>query len=124
MPLTLFDLQGKRALVTGGTQGIGAAISKGLGEAGAELIINARDRNKLDAYVYTLLASGITAHGVLFDITDSTAVQKAVAQMEEQIGPIDILVNNAGIIKRAPAEELSDDDWQAVLQTDLTAPFL
>jgi gluconate 5-dehydrogenase len=124
MPLTLFDLQGKRALVTGGTQGIGAAISKGLGEAGAELIINARDRNKLDAYVSTLLASGITAHGVLFDITDSAAVQKAVAQMEEQIGPIDILVNNAGIIKRAPAEELSDDDWQAVLQTDLTAPFL
>jgi gluconate 5-dehydrogenase len=124
MPLTLFDLQGKRALVTGGTQGIGAAISKGLGEAGAELIINARDRNKLDAYVSTLHASGIAAHGVLFDITDAAAVQQAIAHIEEQIGPIDILVNNAGIIKRAPAEELSDEDWQAVLQTDLTAPFL
>jgi gluconate 5-dehydrogenase len=124
MPLSLFDLQGKRALVTGGTQGIGAALSKGLGEAGAELIINARDISKLDAFVSAMQASGIKAHAALFDITDTAAVQEAVHRIEQTIGPIDILVNNAGIIKRAPAEELTEDDWQAVLQTDLTAPFL
>lgn len=124
MPLSLFDLQGKRALVTGGTQGIGAALSKGLGEAGAELIINARDSNKLNAFVSAMQSAGIKAHGALFDITRAAAVQEAVYHIEKNIGAIDILVNNAGIIKRAPAEEISEDDWQAVLETDLTAPFL
>src|ERR1044072_278324 len=123
MPSSLFNLQGKRALITGATQGIGAALSKGLGEAGAELIINARDRSKLDTYVSSLQASGMKVHGALFDITDAKAVQQSVAHIEQTIGPIDILVNNAGIIKRAPAEELSEEDWQSVLHTDLTAPF-
>lgn len=124
MSLSLFSLEGKRALVTGGTQGIGAAIAKGLGEAGALLIINARSQEKLDQSVWELRQSGIEASGALFDITNAERVQAAVAHIEDNIGPIDILVNNAGIIRRAPAEELEEEDWQAVIQTNLTAPFM
>lgn len=124
MSSLLFSLQGRRALVTGGTQGIGAALSKGLAAAGAELVVNARNPEKLGTFVESLRSSGITAHGALFDITDPAAINEAVTYIEETIGPIDILVNNAGIIRRAPAEHLSMEDWQEVLLTDLTAPFL
>jgi gluconate 5-dehydrogenase len=124
MSLSLFDLRGKRALVTGATQGIGAAIATALGAAGAELVINARNRDKLDAALEQLRSQGLEATGALFDITDGNAVQKAVAEIEQERGPIDILVNNAGIIKRAPAEALEEDDWNQVIQADLTAPFL
>lgn len=124
MSLSLFDLQGKRALITGGTQGIGAAIAKGLGKAGASIIINARSREKLDKGMQEMASSGIEASGFLFDITDAEQVKKAVLQIEKETGPIDILVNNAGIIKRAPAEELEEEDWQIVIQTNLTAPFM
>lgn len=122
--LSLFDLKNKRALITGGTQGIGMAIARGLGEAGATVIINARDQDKMEQAVIELCASGIDAKGSLFDITDIDQVRRAVQTVENDIGPVDILVNNAGIIKRAPAEELEEDDWNAVIETDLTAPFI
>lgn len=122
--LSLFDLRSKRALITGGTQGIGLAIARGLGEAGATIIINARSQDKMEKAVMELRASGIDAKGSLFDITSVDQVQGAVQAVEKDIGPIDILVNNAGIIKRAPAEELDEDDWDAVIRTDLTAPFI
>lgn len=124
MSLLLFDLTGKRALITGGTQGIGAALAAALGAAGASVVVNARNPEKLEAGVQQLRRQGIEATGALFDITDSSSVQAAVEQIEQDTGPIDILVNNAGIIKRAPAEEMAEDDWNLVIQTDLTAPFL
>lgn len=122
--LSLFNLQGKRALITGGTQGIGMAIARGLGEAGAIVMVNGRDQDKLEKAVLELCASGIEARSCLFDITSTVQVKEAVADIEKNIGQVDILVNNAGIIKRAPAEELDEDDWNAVIQTDLTAPFV
>jgi len=122
--LSLFDLSNKRALITGGTQGIGMAIARGLGEAGATVIVNARNHDKMQDAILELSASGIEAKGSLFDITEVDQVKRAVEVIENSIGPIDILVNNAGIIKRAPAEALEEDDWNTVIQTDLTAPFI
>lgn len=124
MSLSLFNLAGKRALITGGTQGIGAAIARGLGEAGATLMINARNQEKLDKCIQEHLAAGQEAKGYLFDITRAPSVKEAIDHIENTEGPIDILVNNAGIIRRAPAEELEEEDWNDVIQTNLTAPFL
>lgn len=124
MPKSLFNLQGKRVLITGGTQGIGAAIAKGLGEAGASLVINGRNPEKLAESLHRFRQAGIEASGSLFDITDAKRVKQAVDEIEETGGPIDILVNNAGIIKRAPAQDLEEDDWEDVIRTNLTAPFI
>jgi len=123
MSLSLFSLEGKRALITGGAQGIGATLAKGLALAGAHVVINARNPEKLDAALARLRNEGIPATGVLFDITDPGQVREAVERIGQQ-GAIDILINNAGIIRRAPAELLEEDDWETVIRTDLTAPFL
>jgi gluconate 5-dehydrogenase len=124
MSLSLFNLKGKRALITGGTQGIGFSIAKGLGKAGASLIINARSQEKLAHSIHELQSLGIEAEGALFDITNAQGVKEAIAHIEYNVGPIDILVNNAGVIKRAPAEDLDMEDWNTVIDTDLTAPFV
>lgn len=124
MSLSLFNLSSKRALITGGTQGIGFAIAKGLGEAGASLVINARNSEKLSQCIQELQALGIDAAGALFDVTNAESVKEAINHIETHIGPIDILVNNAGIIRRAPAEDLPEKDWNEVILTNLTAPFM
>ncbi len=124
MSIQLFDLTGKLALVTGCTQGIGLAIAKGLASVGAKLIINGRNELKVQQTVMELRENGVEAKGFPFDVTDDKQVRQAVADIESSIGPIDILVNNAGIIKRVPTEEMEESDWNAVIQTNLTAPFL
>lgn len=124
MSASLFSLKGKRALITGGAQGIGAGIAKGLGDAGAIILINARNPEKLDAGVRQLREAGIDAHGFLFDVTQAAQVQQSIARIEDESGPIEILINNAGIIRREPAENLREDDWNEVIRTNLTAPFL
>jgi len=124
MSLSLFSLKGKIALITGGSQGIGAAIAKGLGEAGATLVINARNQDKLDLIIKELTHQKMDVTGALFDITDTQAIKIAVDYIEKNIGPIHILVNNAGIIRRAPAEDMEEDDWNEVIKTNLTAPFI
>lgn len=120
----LFNLEGKVALVTGGSQGIGLAIAKGLGEAGARVVINGRNTDKLEQAVAELQSQGLDAAGFPFDVTDALQVEAAIRAMETAIGPVDILVNNAGIIRRMPAEDLEESDWNVVIQTNLTAPFL
>ena len=124
MSLSLFNLSGKRALITGGTQGIGFSIAKGLGLAGASLVINARNSEKLIQCIQELQSLKIEATGALFDVTNAESVKEAINHIETHIGPIDILVNNAGIIRRAPAEELPEEDWNEVILTNLTAPFM
>jgi len=124
MSLSRFDLLGKVALVTGGTQGIGYAIAKGLSESGAVVVINARNEEKLNHCIQQLRAAGIEAAGALFDVTNAENVKEAIEHIETAIGPIDILVNNAGIIKRAPAEDLPEADWNEVILTNLRAPFI
>ncbi|WP_282778368.1 gluconate 5-dehydrogenase [Phaeodactylibacter xiamenensis] len=121
----LFDLTGKVALITGGTHGLGMAMAMGLGQAGATLVINGHSsQEKIDKALEAYRAEGITAHGYLFDVTQETAVIDSVARIESEVGPIDILVNNAGIIKRIPLVEMSVEEWDQVIRTDLTGVFI
>lgn len=122
--LQLFDITGKVALVTGGTHGLGMAMATALAQAGAKLVINDLSQEKLDSAIAEYAANGIAAHGYIFDVTNEEAVMAAVAQIAREVGPIDILVNNAGIIKRIPAVQMSVAEWNAVINVDLTAPFI
>jgi gluconate 5-dehydrogenase len=124
MSLSLFDLTGKRALVTGATHGLGMAIAKGLAMAGAEIIVNDIDKAKLDAALADYKASGVKAHGYIFDVTDENAVKSTIAKIEKEVGAIDILVNNAGIIKRVPAAQMEVSDFAQVINIDLIGPFI
>lgn len=122
--LELFDLTGKVALVTGGTHGLGMAVATALAQAGATLVVNGHSADKMENALKEYAANGIQAHGYLFDVTDETQVAEYTDKIAEEVGPIDILVNNAGIIKRIPATEMSLADWNTVIATDLTSPFL
>lgn len=124
MSISLFDLTGKRALVTGGTHGLGMAMATGLAKAGAEIIVNDIDRQKLDAAIEEYARNGIKCHGYIFDVTDEAAVADNVQKIEREVGPIDILINNAGIIKRIPVVDMELSDWEQVLKIDLTGPFI
>jgi gluconate 5-dehydrogenase len=121
----LFDLTGKRALITGATHGLGMAMANGLGSAGATLIINGHSsQEKIDTAVKEYKKNGFKAHGYRFNVTDENEANAAVEKIEKEVGPIDILVNNAGIIKRIPLLEMALKDWQEVIHTDLTGVFV
>ena len=124
MSLSLYDLTGKRALVTGATHGLGMSMATGLAKAGAQIIINDLIQERLDTAIAEYAANGITALGYLFDVTDEAAVKKYIDLIETEVGPIDILVNNAGIIKRTPVLDMEVADWELVLKVDLTGPFI
>jgi len=114
-----FDLTGRRALVTGATRGIGAAIAEALGAAGATVLVNGRTEAGAAEAAARLSAQGIAAEPLAFDVTDDAARTAAMARA----GRIDILVNNAGIQHRAPAVTFPDDAWDAILASHLTAAF-
>lgn len=124
MSLSLFDLAGKNALVTGATHGLGMSMAVGLARAGAQIIINDINAEKLATAIEEYAAQGVKAHGFVFDVTDEEAVKSHVEKIEKEIGAIDILINNAGIIKRIPALEMEVADWEQVLKIDLTGPFI
>ncbi len=125
MSTSLFDLKGKIALITGGTHGLGMAMSKGLGHAGATLVINGNSsREKLDNAITEYKQEGIKAFGYLFDVTNETVVNANIDKIEAEIGAIDILINNAGIIKRTPLIDMKVADFEAVINVDLVAPFI
>ncbi|MGN7774386.1 SDR family oxidoreductase [Phyllobacterium sp. 22552] len=123
MPYSLFNLEGRLALVTGSSQGIGFALAKGLASYGATVVLNGRNREKLAAAVTKLSAEGYKAHTSHFDVTDIGAVKKGIDKIEAEIGPIDILINNAGMQFRAPLEDFPDDKWQQLLQTNISSVF-
>jgi gluconate 5-dehydrogenase len=120
----LFDLKGKRALITGGTQGLGMSMAKGLGLAGAELIINGHSETRMEKALSEYKAMGLKVHGSLFSVTDDKEAKAAVDRIEKEIGAIDILVNNAGMIKRIPALEMEAADFREVIDVDLVGPFI
>jgi gluconate 5-dehydrogenase len=122
--MNLFDLTGKRALITGGTHGLGMAIAAGLAQAGAELLINGHTPEKMDQAIAWYRAQGSQAEGYLFDVTDDAGVKNAIDRIEEEQGAIDILVNNAGIIKRVAALDMAVADFREVVDIDLVAPFI
>jgi gluconate 5-dehydrogenase len=122
MSLHLFDLSGKRALVTGSSQGIGFSLARGLAAAGAAVVLNGRDQAKLDRAVAELSAQGMQAVGHPFDVTEPVGVEAAIAEIEAS-GPVDILVNNAGIQRRMPLEEFPVETWRELMRTNLDAVF-
>ncbi len=119
-----FSLEGKVALVTGASYGIGFAIASAMGEAGAKIVFNDRKPELIEKGVAAYKELGIDAHGYICDVTDEDAVQAMVAQIEKEVGVIDILVNNAGIIKRIPMLEMSTADFRQVVDIDLNGPFI
>lgn len=125
MSVNLFDLTGKVALITGSTHGLGMAMAKGLGNAGATIVVNGNSSQvKLDAAVAEYKSLGIKTHGYLFDVTNEEAVKEIVQKIEEEVGNIDILVNNAGIIKRTPLVDMEVADFEEVIKVDLVSPFI
>ncbi len=120
----LFDLTGKVALITGGTHGIGLAIAKTLGEAGARVVINSRTPNKLEKAKQDLEKSGVAVYTLVFDVTNENSVNEGISEIEKNVGPVDILVNNAAIIKRVPILDMPVADFKEVIDTDLVAPLI
>lgn len=118
-----FRLDGRLALVTGSSSGIGLALARGLGQAGAALVLNGRDAAKLAATAATLRAEGLTVQEAAFDVTDGDASEAAVARIEADVGPIEILVNNAGLQRRGAFHEFLPADWQAVMRTNVDSMF-
>lgn len=115
----LFNLAGRRALVTGASQGIGFALAQGLAEAGAEVVINGRDPDRAKAAAARIPGAASLA----FDVTDHAAARAAIDGYEAQGRPIDILVNNAGIQHRAPLEDFPPDAFERLLQTNVASVF-
>jgi gluconate 5-dehydrogenase len=124
MSLKLFDLTGRRALVTGSTKGIGLAIAQGLAGAGCEIVLNGRDNSRLEAAADALRKSGVTVSALAFDVTVQDAVTAAVDRIERSIGPIDILINNAGMQFRAPLEDYPVDKWRDLMRANVESMFL
>ncbi len=120
----MFEVSGKRALITGSSQGLGLIVARGLGQAGATIMLNGRNEEKLRSAVAELSGQGLTVHGYAFDVTNSEQIQQAIPTIEQDVGQIDILVNNAGIQKRAPLETFDEEDWRELLETNLTSAFL
>lgn len=123
-PNPLFDLTGRTALVTGSSQGLGLAMARGLAQAGAAVVLNGRDEKKLAETAAALRAEGMKVALAAFDVTDGKAAAAAIARLEADFAPLDILVNNAGIHRRAPLLEMTEEQWRAVLDTNLTSAFL
>lgn len=119
-----FRIDGKVALVTGASYGIGFAIASALAEAGATIVFNDRNEENLTKALIDYKAAGIEAKGYICDVTDEPGVQAMIQQIEAEVGVIDILVNNAGIIKRQPMHEMSAADFREVIDVDLNAPFI
>ena len=119
-----FSLEGKVALITGASYGIGFAIAKGMAAAGATIVFNDIKQELVDKGLKAYEAEGIKAHGYVCDVTDEDAVGDLVAKIEKEVGDIDILVNNAGIIKRIPMHEMKASEFRQVIDVDLNAPFI
>ncbi|MBE0680016.1 MAG: gluconate 5-dehydrogenase [Bacteroidales bacterium] len=120
----LFRLDGKVALVTGASYGIGMAMAKALAGAGATIVFNDRNPERVTTAMEDYSRDGIDARGYLFDVTDENAVKENIAAITAEVGVIDILVNNAGIIIRVPALEMEVAEFREVIDIDLTGPFI
>jgi gluconate 5-dehydrogenase len=119
-----FSLEGRTALVTGSSQGIGFSLARGLAAAGARLILNGRDAGKLGAARDTLAAEGHRVETAAFDVTSGPEVRDAIDRIEREIAPVDILVNNAGIQRRAPLQDFAEETWTELMRTNLDSVFL
>jgi gluconate 5-dehydrogenase len=120
----LFDLSGRTALVTGSSRGLGRAMAEGLAAAGASVVLNGSDPDRLAKAASEMRAAGYTVHEARFDVTDEAAITAAFAALDANGVTVDILVNNAGIQFRRPMVELDTADWRRVIETNLTSAFV
>jgi gluconate 5-dehydrogenase len=121
--LEKFRLNGRRALITGSSGGIGLALARALGQAGAAVILNGRHTGKLQAAAQLLRAEGLSVSTAGFDVTDADAVRQGIDAIEKDIGSIDILVNNAGMQIRGPLHDFADTDWHTLMRTNLDSVY-
>lgn len=121
--LDSFRIDGRIALVTGSSAGIGLTFARALAQAGATVVLNGRDAARLQQAAAALRAEGHVVHERAFDVTRRDAVDAAVAAIEAEVGPIDILVNNAGMQRRAPFQDFAAADWDAIMRTNLDSVF-
>ena len=119
----LFDVSGKVVLITGSSRGLGFVFANGFAEADATVIINGTNKETVQQAVEQIRQKGGRAAGYPFDVTDSEQVAQNIARIEKEVGEIDVLINNAGIQRRAPLEELTLENWQAVIDVNLNAVF-
>ena len=119
-----FDLAGRVALVTGGCRGLGFAIARGLAAAGVNVVVNGRSAEALAEAAARLASDGHRVTTAQFDVTDADAVRAGVAEIAAREGPVDILVNNAGIQRRHALVDFPQSDWDDIIATNLTAPYL
>lgn len=119
-----FSLEGKVALVTGASYGIGFSIAKSLAGAGATIVFNDINQDLVNKGLAAYEEEGIKAHGYVCDVTNEEAVNALIAQIEAEVGVVDILVNNAGIIKRIPMHEMTAAEFRQVIDIDLNGPFI
>ena len=124
MTLSLFDLSGRTALVTGSSRGLGRAIAEGMAKAGARLIVNSTDPARVETAIAEFRSAGHLAEGVTFDVTDEAAVVRAFEGLDAKGIAIDVLVNNAGIQMRKPLIEFTSAEWRKVIETNLTSAFI
>jgi 2-deoxy-D-gluconate 3-dehydrogenase len=116
-------LDGRIALVTGASRGIGRAIARRLAADGADVAVSARDAGALLETVADITGAGRRALAVALDVTSLPSIRAAVARVESELGPVDILVNNAAMQRLRPALDVSEEDWDVVLDTNLRGPF-
>jgi len=121
--IQIFDLSGKRVLITGSSQGIGLTLAQGLGKAGAEILLNGRDSGKLAKASETLKNQGISSKEVAFDVTDHQAAKEAIDFATSNFGGIDVLINNAGMQHRTPLEDFDPVVFNQMLQTNIASVF-
>nr|WP_319391114.1 SDR family oxidoreductase [uncultured Cohaesibacter sp.] len=124
MKMSLFDLNGRTALVTGSSRGLGRAMLEGLAEAGATVIVNGVNKERVSTTAADLRAKGHTVHEAPFDVTDDASVVAAFNQFDAEGIDVDILINNAGIQLRKPMVEMSTAEWNKVIETNLTSAFV
>ncbi len=122
--MTLFDLTGRTALITGSSGGLGLAMARGLAQSGAQVIIHGRNQDKLEAAREALSTEGYKVLATSFDVTDEAAIEQALEALNDDGINIDILVNNAGVQLRRPLLEVEIDQWDKVINTNLTSTFL
>ena len=121
---TSFRLEGRLALVTGSSSGIGLGLARALGQAGAGIVLNGRNASKLEQAAATLRAEGLQVHARVFDVTQGSCVRAAVDDIESTLGPIEILVNNAGMQTRGPLQDFPEQGWHQLMRTNVDSVFL